>query len=50
MEKRKERIDRGIKVRSGDIYALSSYREMLYLLAPRAIPVVFMLMVLVMFT
>lgn len=40
MEKRKERIDRGIKARSEDIFALSSFREMLYLLAPRAIPVI----------
>jgi len=40
MQKRKERIDRGIKVRSEDIFALSSYREMLYLLFPRAIPVI----------
>ena len=40
MERRRERIDRGIKARSEDIFALSSYREMLYLLAPRAIPVV----------
>lgn len=40
MKKRKERIDRGIKARSEDIFALSSYREMLYLLAPRAVPVV----------
>jgi branched-chain amino acid transport system permease protein len=40
MKKRKERIDRGIKARSEDIFALSSYREMLYLLVPRAIPVV----------
>jgi branched-chain amino acid transport system permease protein len=39
MEKRKERIDRGIKARSADIFALTSFREMLYLLAPRAIPV-----------
>ncbi len=39
MKRRKERIDRGIKVRSEDIYALSSYREMLYLLFPRALPV-----------
>ena len=35
MKKRKERIDRGIKARSGDIFALSSWREMLYLAAPR---------------
>ena len=40
MEKRRERIDRGIKARSEDIFALSSYREMLYLLAPRVIPVI----------
>ena len=40
MKRRKERIDRGIKARSEDIFALSSYREMLYLLVPRAIPVV----------
>ena len=40
MEKRKERIDRGIKARSQDIFALSSYREMLYLSAPRLIPII----------
>jgi branched-chain amino acid transport system permease protein len=28
---RKERIDRGIKVRSDGLYAVSSLREMLYL-------------------
>ncbi|UCG04946.1 MAG: branched-chain amino acid ABC transporter permease [Desulfobacterales bacterium] len=39
MEKRKERIDRGIKVRSGDIFALCSCREMLFLAAPRLIPI-----------
>jgi len=39
LEKRKERIDRGIKARSKDIFALSSYREMLYLSAPRLIPI-----------
>ena len=39
MKKRKERIDRGIKARSGDIFALSSWREMLYLAAPRWIPI-----------
>ncbi len=32
---RKERIDRGIKVRSDGIYAISSWREISYLLAPR---------------
>ena len=40
MKKRKERIDRGIKVRSTDIFALSSWREMLYLAVPRLFPVV----------
>ena len=40
MKKRKERIDRGIKARSGDIFALSSWREMLYLAAPRIIPLI----------
>ncbi|MCP4624418.1 MAG: branched-chain amino acid ABC transporter permease [bacterium] len=40
MEKRKERIDRGIKARSGDVFALSSWREMLYLSAPRLIPII----------
>jgi len=40
MENRKERIDRGIKARSGDIFALSSWREMLYLAAPRWIPII----------
>jgi branched-chain amino acid transport system permease protein len=40
LEKRKERIDRGIKARSADIFALTSWREMLYLAAPRLIPVI----------
>jgi len=40
LKKRKERIDRGIKVRSRDIFALCSWREMLYLAAPRLLPVV----------
>ena len=39
MKRRKERIDRGIKARSGDIFALCSWREMLYLSAPRLIPI-----------
>lgn len=39
MEKRKERIDRGIKARSTDIFALCSLREMFYLSAPRLIPI-----------
>jgi branched-chain amino acid transport system permease protein len=44
LKKRKERIDRGIKARSEDIFALSSHREMLYLLLPRALPVVGLLL------
>jgi len=32
---RKERLDRGIKVRSDGIYAVSHWQEMAYLLAPR---------------
>jgi len=43
MEYRKERIDRGIKARTEDIYALFSYREMLYLLLPRAVPILILL-------
>ena len=38
MKRRKERIDRGIKARSSDVFALSSWREMLYLAAPRMLP------------
>ncbi len=37
---RKERIARGIKARSDDIYALTSYKEMWYLLFPRIVPIV----------
>ena len=40
---RKERLDRGIKVRTEDIFALSSYQEILYLVLPRALPVIFLL-------
>ncbi len=39
MKRRKERIDRGIKARSNDIFALCSWREMLYLSAPRLLPI-----------
>lgn len=35
MAKRKERLDRGIKVRSETIYALSSWEEIGYLVGPR---------------
>lgn len=34
---RKERLDRGIKARSDDIFALASYRDLLYLIGPRAL-------------
>lgn len=37
--RRKERIDRGVKARSDDIYALTSYREMWFLLFPRLVPI-----------
>ncbi|MGC8603348.1 MAG: branched-chain amino acid ABC transporter permease [Desulfomonilaceae bacterium] len=34
---RKERIDRGVKIRSDSVYAISSWREITYLIAPRLI-------------
>lgn len=37
---RKERLDRGIKARSDSIFALSSYREALYLVFPRAVIII----------
>ena len=40
IKRRKERLDRGIKARSEDIFALSSWREMLYLAAPRVLPLI----------
>ena len=39
MQRRKERVDRGIKVRAGDVFALCSWREMIYLAAPRLLPI-----------
>jgi branched-chain amino acid transport system permease protein len=36
-ERRKERLDRGIKVRTDGVYAISSWAEMTYLLGPRII-------------
>lgn len=36
-ERRRERLDRGIKVRTEGLYALSSWKEMLYLLVPRLV-------------
>ena len=40
---RKERLDRGIKVRSDGVYAVSSWREMAFLVAPRLLLIVGML-------
>jgi branched-chain amino acid transport system permease protein len=40
---RRERLDRGIKVRCDDVFAIASYREMSYLLLPRAVPVALLL-------
>ena len=45
MAKRLERLDRGIKVRSDDIFALYSGREMLYVIIPRVAPVLLLLAV-----
>jgi branched-chain amino acid transport system permease protein len=42
--RRKERIDRGIKVRSDGIYALLSWRELSYLTAPRFVLIAGMLL------
>lgn len=42
-ERRKERLDRGIKVRTEGIYALSSWREMAYLILPRLVLIAGML-------
>jgi branched-chain amino acid transport system permease protein len=47
---RKKRLDRGIKVRADTLYAISSYREMLYLLLPRALPVIGLLVLPFVFT
>ena len=43
MKFRKERLDRGIKARCEDIFVLSSYQEMLYMLFPRVVPVMILL-------
>jgi len=40
-----ERVDRGIKARSEDIYCLSSFKEMAYLALPRIIPVIALLLI-----
>ena len=44
-ERRRERLDRGIKVRSDGIYVLLSWKEISYLLVPRAILVITLLVV-----
>ncbi|MEJ2716539.1 MAG: branched-chain amino acid ABC transporter permease [Deltaproteobacteria bacterium] len=40
LDRRKKRLDRSVKVRSEGLYALSSYREMAYVLAPRLLLIV----------
>lgn len=47
--KRKERIDRGIKVRTEGIYAISSWKEILYLVFPRAILILGLLLLPIVF-
>jgi branched-chain amino acid transport system permease protein len=39
-ERRQERLDRGIKIRTSGIYAVSSWKEMGYLLIPRLVLIV----------
>ncbi len=41
---RQERIDRGIKVRSDSLYALMSWRELAYLIMPRALLIIGLLL------
>ena len=43
-ERRKERLDRGIKVRTVGIYSLMSWRELSYLLVPRVVLILGMLL------
>jgi len=43
-ERRKERLDRGIKIRTDKIYALMSWRELSYLTMPRLVLIVGILM------
>ncbi|MBU1450154.1 MAG: branched-chain amino acid ABC transporter permease [Proteobacteria bacterium] len=38
--RRKERLDRGVKVRSDGVYAIASWREMAFLLGPRLLLIV----------
>lgn len=43
-KRRKERIDRGIKIRSDGLYALMSWREMAYLIIPRTVLIIGLLL------
>ncbi|MCL6478866.1 MAG: branched-chain amino acid ABC transporter permease [Peptococcaceae bacterium] len=43
-ERRRERIDRGVKVRADSIYAVSSMKEIMYLLGPRLALVLILLL------
>ena len=43
---RRERIDRGIKVRSEDIFILRSWREMAYFTGPRLLPIILLFVLL----
>ncbi len=45
MARRLERLDRGIKVRSEDIFALNSWREMAYIIIPRVLPVLVLVLI-----
>jgi branched-chain amino acid transport system permease protein len=42
--RRKERLDRGVKVRSDTVYAVSSWKEILFLLMPRAALIIVLLL------
>lgn len=46
---RKERIDRGVFARSADIFAVSSWQEITYLLLPRVIPFLILLVLPIIF-
>jgi len=43
LTRRKERLDRGIKVRSDDVFLVANYRDLAYVLVPRILPVVLLL-------
>ena len=50
VERRKERIDRGIKVRTNGLYAISGASELIYLISPRFVLIVGMLLLPVIFS